>query len=138
MDMSKDPEFLAALRALFVTRDDIKTVVEYQQRLYASLHELDNNHRAVHQHVRSLTESHNAVRTDANELIRQRNELSSALRDLAEAHKQTRSDMRRAAEAITYVQEQTAKMPELEMRLRLLEQAQSATRRGVQAAERNQ
>ena len=122
MDKANDPEFLAALRNIFVSRDDMQAILDYQQRLYASLQELNNSHRAVHQHVRSLTESHNTVRADANTLIRHRNEISEALRNLAEAHRQTQGEIKRSIEAISFIQQQISKIPDFEARITRLEQ----------------
>lgn len=122
MDKANDPEFLAALRNIFVSREDMQAILDYQRRLYASLKELNDSHRAVHQHVRSLTESHNTVRADANTLIRHRNEISEALRDLAEAHRQTRGEIRRSIEAISFIQQQISKIPDFEARITRLEQ----------------
>lgn len=117
----KDPELLEALRSMFASRGDLKTIVEYQQRLYASIQELTTSHKAIHDHITNLTKSHNQVRIDANELLKVRREINDTLRGLSESHRQTREEAKRAIEAIAYVQQEVNKIAQLEQRIEKLE-----------------
>jgi uncharacterized phage infection (PIP) family protein YhgE len=121
MQTVDDPEFLDALERIFATRGDIKTIVEYQQRLFNSLQELTANHRAVHDHVRTLTESHNRSQENTTALMQARQNLETLLRNLEQSHRQTRDEMRQAVTAINRVQQDLNKIPELESRLNRLE-----------------
>jgi chromosome segregation ATPase len=116
-----DPQLLESFKQLFATRDDMKTIVEYQQRLYASIQQLNNNHQAIHRHVSKLTESHNNVREDANDLLRMRNDINDSLRSLSDSHAKTREEVRRATESIEYIQQEVRKIPQLESRIDRLE-----------------
>jgi DNA repair ATPase RecN len=106
----------------FATRRELKTIVEYQQRLYASMKELDNNHRTIHSHVKKLTLSHNTLRTDANDIIKMRTEVNDKLRSLSDSHAKTRQEIERAVEAIDYIKEQVERIAGIEQRLAKLEQ----------------
>jgi chromosome segregation ATPase len=117
-----DPEFVESLQKLFASRGDLKTLVEYQQRLYASLKELNNNHQVIHNHVKELTLSHNTLRSDANGLMKLKGELNDRLRSLSDSHAKTRGDIQRAIESINYIQHEVRKIPELEKRLVKLEE----------------
>jgi hypothetical protein len=117
-----DPRLLDALQRIFPTRDELRTIAEYQQRLFASLQELDKSHRAVHEHVRNLTESHNRVQNDSgNNLSQIRGEMADSLRNLDSTHRQTREEIRRAIDTLTYIQQEIRKIPSLENRLNQLE-----------------
>ncbi len=105
-----------------VTRDELKTLVEYQQRLYASIKQLNDNHKTIHDHVSKLTEAHNLVRQDANRLLQVRAELANALDSLRASYTKTRDEIQRANELLSYVQRELGRIPELEERLRKLEQ----------------
>jgi chromosome segregation ATPase len=116
-----DSEFVESLQKLFASRGDLKTIVEYQQRLYASMKELNNNHTAIHSHVKELTLSHNTLRSDANSLMKLKGELNDRLRSLSDSHAKTRAEIERAVEAINFIQHEVRKIPELEKRLAKLE-----------------
>lgn len=116
-----DPEFVTSLQKLFASRGDLKTIVEYQQRLYASMKELDTNHRTIHTQVQKLTSSHNGLRSDTNDIIKMRAEINDKLRSLSDSHAKTRQEIERALEAIEYIKGQVSKIPDLEQRLTKLE-----------------
>ena len=103
--------------------DDLRLVMEYQQKLYESLQELSNSHRAVHMHVRHLTEAHNAVREDTNGLLKAKADISTLLRELHDAHRETREQVHQVIEAINYIQQQIRRMELFEERLSRLEHA---------------
>jgi len=116
-----DPKFIDALRQMFITRDEFRNILDYQQKLFSSLQELSSSHRAVHEHVRKLTESHNRVQDDTTELNRTRNEVVQSLRSLDSLHRQTQGDMREAISAINYMQQEIRKISKIEERLANLE-----------------
>ncbi|HYH75414.1 MAG TPA: hypothetical protein VD735_05640 [Candidatus Saccharimonadales bacterium] len=116
-----DPKLLEALQRIFITRAELQALVDFQQKLFASLQELTVNHRTVHEHVRVLTDSHNRAQGDTGDLLRARGEMTDALRALDASHRQTREDLRRAIEAITYVQQSIHKIERLEDRIEDLE-----------------
>ena len=116
-----DPYFVASLQKLFATHGDLKTIVEYQQRLYASMKELDTNHRTIHTQVQKLTSSHNILRTDANDIIKMKSEINDRLRSISDSHAKTRQEIERVLEAIEYIKGQVSKIPDLEKRLTKLE-----------------
>lgn len=117
-----DPQSPEQPQETFATHSDLKTIVEYQQRLYVSMKELDSNHHTIHSHVKKLTLSHNTLRTDANDIIKMRTEVNDKLRSLSDSHAKTRQEIERALEAIEYIKEQVQKIPALEQRLAKLEQ----------------
>src|SRR5688572_5240446 len=121
MRAEEDPEFLDALGRIFMTRTDMRNVLDYQQKLFTSLQELSSSHRAVHDHVRKLTESHNRNQSDTTELVRARNQLNDSLRVLDDSHRQTQNDIRRAVETLNYMQQEIRKVPQLEDRIEKLE-----------------
>jgi chromosome segregation ATPase len=120
--MHDDPEFIESLQKLFATRSDIRSIADYQQKLYASLSELNASHRAIHDHVRGLTESHNRSQTNTDALIRARGDLERLLRSLEQAHAQTQTEVRRASQDLYQIQQHIRKIPEIEQRLEKLEQ----------------
>lgn len=122
MSRANDPELIDAMQRIFMTRDEARSLVEYQQRLFNALQDLTNNHRAVHEHVRKLTDSHNRVQDSTNELVRTRGDLSQLLRGLDDSHRQTRDEIRRAIDAINMMQNEMRKVQALEDRLRRVEQ----------------
>lgn len=77
-----DPELLQAPRSKFASRSDLKTIVEYQQRLHTSIQELHDGHKAMHAHISKLTESHNQVRLDANELLKAQRDINDKISQL--------------------------------------------------------
>lgn len=99
-----DPRLIDALQRVFITRDEMRRLADYQQQLFNSLQELTNNHRAVYDHVRKLTDSHNQVQDSSRDLERARSEMLQTLRSLDDSHRQTRDEMRRAIDAINYMQ----------------------------------
>lgn len=115
------PQLVDSLRQVFATREDLQLVIDYQQKLYDALQELNTSHRAVHQHVRSLTEAHNTVREDANHLLRTKADLNNSLNKLSDAHQETREQVHQAIEAINYIQQQLQHVSELEARIEQLE-----------------
>lgn len=116
-----DPEFLQALERFFATRGDIKAIADYQQRLFNSLSELNASHRAIHEHVRTLTESHNRGQDNTTVLMEARRNLETLLRNLEQSHHQTRDEIRRALDTLTHTQQELRKIPQLEDRLERIE-----------------
>lgn len=116
-----EPELLDALGQIFATRNDMKTIVEYQQRLFASIQELNGKHREVHDFVRGLHQSHYRMQNDHGNLAESKNTLEQMLRGLDASHRQTQNDVRRAVDAIQFMQQEVRKMQQLEDRLRNLE-----------------
>lgn len=121
MPSLNDPEFVEALERLFITRSELRQILDYQQKLFSSLQELGSSHRQVHEHVRRLTDSHNRVQGDTTELIRARNDVLRALNTLEDAHRQTQGEVRRAIDTINYMQQAVRDMPRLDERLAKLE-----------------
>lgn len=121
-DRDDEVEFLDSLQRIFATRNDLKTVVEYQQRLFASLQQLNDNHKTVHDHVRKLTDSHNRSQDDTATLVKARNDLNDSLKGLTDSHRQTREEIRRALDTIAHIQKEIHKIPALENRIDKLEQ----------------
>lgn len=117
----EDPEFVEALQRLFMSRSEMRQVIDYQQKLFNSLQELGSSHRQVHEHVRRLTDSHNRVQGDTNDLIRARNDLLKSLNNLEGAHRQTQGEIRRAVDTINYMQQAVRDMPRLLDRFEKLE-----------------
>lgn len=120
-----DPQLVDSLRRVFATRDDLKLLIDYQQKLYEALQELNASHRTVHQHVRSLTDAHNAVREDANHLLQAKTTANNLLSELTAAHGETRKQVHQAIEAINYIQEQVQHLSQLETRIEQLERVAS-------------
>lgn len=122
MQEAHDPKLIDALQRIFITRTEAQGIVDYQQRLFQSLQELTNSHRAVHEHVSKLTESHNRVQNDTVGLNRTRSELTQVLHTLEGSHRQTREDVRKAIEAINHTQAEVSKVSMLEAKIAQLEQ----------------
>ena len=122
MQEVNDPKLIDALQRIFITRTEAQGIVDYQQRLFQSLQELTNSHRAVHEHVGKLTESHNRVQNDTVGLNRNRSELTQLLHTLEGSHRQTREDMQKAIEAINRTQTEVNKVAALEAKIAQLEQ----------------
>jgi hypothetical protein len=116
-----DPEFLNAMQKVFATRGDIKMLIDYQQKLFNSFSELNASHRAVHEHVRTLTESHNRGQDNTGVLMEARRNLETLLRNLENSHNQTREEMRRALDVLNRAQQELRKIPQLEDRIERLE-----------------
>lgn len=121
MANSDDPRFIDALQRVFMTRNEMRELIQYQQKLFSSLQELSTNHRQVHEHVRRLTESHNRVQDEAGELVRTRDEAIRSFRTLDSSHRQTQADIRQAISAINAMQSEIRKITRMEDRLRMLE-----------------
>lgn len=116
-----DPEFVEALQQLFMTRSEMRQVIDYQQKLFNSLQELGSSHRQVHEHVRRLTDSHNRVQGDTTELMRARGDVIKALNNLEDVHRQTQGEIRRAIDTINYMQQAVRDVPRLQERMDRLE-----------------
>lgn len=121
MQIHEDPEFLEALQKIFATRNDIRAIADYQQKLYTSLSELNSSHRNVHDHVRRLSDSHTRGEGNTETLLRARENLEALLRNLEQAHGQTQSEIRRAAQELNLMQQEIRKVSQLEQRLERLE-----------------
>jgi chromosome segregation ATPase len=121
MQIHEDPEFLEALQKIFATRNDIRAIADYQQKLYTSLSELNSSHRSVHDHVRRLSDSHTRGEGNTETLLRAREDLERLLRNLEQAHGQTQSEIRRAAQELNLMQQEVRKVSQLEQRLERLE-----------------
>lgn len=119
------PDPLKAMEQIFAKRKDLKIIVEYQQRLFVSLQELNKNHRTIYEHVRNLTTAHNKVQDDTTQLVALRHETKDILRSLTDAHRQTRNEVQRALDAIQYVQQELSKIAQLEHRIEQLEQGKT-------------
>lgn len=116
-----DPELLNALGQLFATKNDIRTLVEYQQRLGATIQELNGKHREVQDFVRGLSDSHYRMQSEHGASQQARSNLENMLRNLDAAHRQTQVEIRRAVDTVQFVQQEVRKIAQLENRLRDLE-----------------
>ncbi len=121
MAIHEDPEFLEALQKIFATRNDIKAIADYQQKLYQSLTDLNASHRTVHEHVRTLVDTSARGRDTTETLVRARADLERMLRSLEQAHAQTQTEVRRAAQDLYQMQQEIRKVPALEDRIQRLE-----------------
>ena len=121
MAIHEDPEFLEALQKIFATRNDIKTIADYQQKLYQSLSELNSSHRTVHEHMRRLSETHTRDQGTTETLVRAREDLERLLRNLEQAHTQTQTEVRKAAQELYQVQQEIRRIPQLDDRVARLE-----------------
>lgn len=122
MQEVNDPKLIDSLQRIFITRAEAQGIVDYQQRLFQSLQELTNSHKAVHEHVSKLTESHNRVQNDTIGLNRTRSELTQVLHTLEGSHRQTREEVQKAIEAINRTQTEVSKVALLEAKVARLEQ----------------
>lgn len=116
-----NPDFVEALQKLFVTRQEIRAIVEHQQKLFATLKQLDANHHTVHDHVRVLTESHNRVQGFTTSLVKGREEVVQALQNLDDSHRETKQEIQKAMDALEHIQGEIGKVNQLETRLAQIE-----------------
>ncbi len=136
MAIHDDPEFLEAMQKIFASRSDIKAIADYQQKLYQSLADLNSSHRAVHEHVRTLTDNATRSRDTTETLVRARADLERLLRNLEQAHIQTQTEVRRAAQDLYQIQQEIRKVPMLEERLQRLERDVEQLKREEQKEDR--
>lgn len=121
MQEPTNTDFVESLKQLFITRQEIRALVEHQQKLFDNLKQLDANHHTIHEHLRTLTESHNRVQSYTTSLVKGREEMVQMLQNLDESHQSTKREVQKAMETLAYIQQQIDKVNLIESRVTKIE-----------------